>query len=96
MIEFINLLRSLSNQVNNPPLRPVHTKVKEPDVFDGSDLRKLKVFIVSLQLNFNDRPDAFCADTAKVNYAISVLSGVALDWFEPDILNPNHTCATLS
>ena len=91
MIEFVNLLHSLSNQVNNPSLLPVCTKVKEPDVFNGLDLWKLKAFIVSLQLNFNDRPNAFHADTTKVNYTISFLSGVALDWFEPDILYPNHT-----
>ena len=91
MLEFLNLLCGLSNQVNNPSLRPVHMKVKEPNVFDGLDLQKLKAFIVSLQLNFNDRLNAFCTDTAKVNYAISFLSGVALDWFEPDILHPNHT-----
>ena len=79
MIEFVNLLYGLSNQVNNPSPWPVCTKVKEPDVFDGSDPQKLKASIVSLQLNFNDRPDAFCADTAKVNCAISFLSSVALN-----------------
>ncbi|SJL06592.1 uncharacterized protein ARMOST_09934 [Armillaria ostoyae] len=63
--------------------------IKEPDTFDGSDPQKLKAFIVSLQLNFNDRPMAFTTDASKVNYAISFLSGTALDWFEPDILCPN-------
>ena len=91
MIAFINLLHGMSNQVNNPSLWPVHTKVKEPDVFDGLDLQKLKAFIVSFQLNFNNRPNAFCMEASKVNYAISFLSSMALDWFEPDILHPNHT-----
>ncbi len=58
-------------------------------MFNGSDPQKLKAFIVSLQLNFNDRPTAFVADASKVNYAISFLSSTALDWFEPDILHPN-------
>ncbi|SJL14287.1 uncharacterized protein ARMOST_17743 [Armillaria ostoyae] len=34
-------------------------------------------------------PTAFAMDASKVNYAISFLSGTALDWFEPDILCPN-------
>ncbi|SJL04354.1 uncharacterized protein ARMOST_07720 [Armillaria ostoyae] len=50
---------------------------------------KLKAFIVSLQLNFNDRPTAFATDASKVNYTISFLSGTTLDWFKPDILQPN-------
>ncbi len=44
---------------------------------------------MSLQLNFNDRPTAFVVEANKVNYAISFLSGTALDWFEPDILHSN-------
>ncbi len=87
--EFMNLLRGVSTSLNNPQPNNIHTKVKEPDTFDGSDPWKLKAFIVSLQLNVNDRPTAFVADASKVNYAISFLSGTALDWFEPDILHPN-------
>ncbi|SJL07237.1 uncharacterized protein ARMOST_10580 [Armillaria ostoyae] len=75
--------------LNNPRPNTVRTKVKEPDTFDGLDPWKLKAFIVSLQLNFNDRPTAFATDASKVNYAISFLSGTTLDWFEPDILHPN-------
>ncbi|SJL03621.1 uncharacterized protein ARMOST_06978 [Armillaria ostoyae] len=63
--------------------------VKEPNTFNGSDLRKLKAFIISLQLNFNDRPMAFTMDASKVDYTISFLSSTALNWFEPDILCPN-------
>ena len=85
----MNLLRGVSTSLNNPRTNNIRTKVKEPDTFDGSDPRKLKAFIVSLQLNFNDRPAAFAADANKVNYAISFLFGTALHWFEPDILRPN-------
>ncbi len=87
--EFINLLCGVSTLLNNPRPNNIRTKVKEPDTFDGSDPWKLKAFIVSLQLNFNDRSTAFAVDASKVNYAISFLSGTALDWFEPDILCPN-------
>jgi len=32
--------------------------------------------------------DLFKSDTAKVNYVISYLKGIALDCFEPEILDP--------
>ncbi len=85
----MNLLRGVSTLLNNPRPNNVRTKVKEPDNFNGSDPWKLKASIVSLQLNFNDRPTAFVVDANKVNYAISFLSGTTLDWFEPDILRLN-------
>ncbi|SJL08314.1 uncharacterized protein ARMOST_11677 [Armillaria ostoyae] len=75
--------------LNNPQPNLIYTKVKESDTFDSSDPQKLKAFIISLQLNFNDRLAAFATDASKVNYAISFLSGTALDWFKPDILHPN-------
>ncbi len=85
----MNLLHRVSTSLNNPRPNNIRTKVKEPDTFDGSNPWKLKAFIVSLQLNFNDRPTAFAVDANKVNYTIFFLSGTALDWFEPDILRPN-------
>ncbi len=87
--EFMNLLHRVSTSLNNSWPNNIHTKVKEPDTFDGSNPQKLKAFIVSLQLNFNDRPTAFAADVSKVNYTISFLSSTTLNWFEPDILCPN-------
>ncbi|KAJ3924502.1 MAG: hypothetical protein NXY57DRAFT_1033966, partial [Lentinula lateritia] len=64
------------------------SKVKEPEVFDGSDPRKLKRFIVNLALVFNDCPKNF-TDQRKVNYTLSYLSGSAKEWFVPDILDPD-------
>jgi len=54
------------------------TKVRESDLFDGSDPEKLHPFLVQCQLNFNDRLTAFSTDGAKVNYALSYLKGIAL------------------
>ncbi|KAK0473793.1 hypothetical protein IW261DRAFT_1569525 [Armillaria novae-zelandiae] len=88
-MEFINLLHGLTHQVNNSPQQTVHTKVKELDTFDRVDPWTLKVFILSLHLNFNNRPNAFLTDATKVNYAISFPSGVTLNWFKLDILHPN-------
>ena len=37
-------------------------------------------------LNFRDRPSAFKTGASKIQYAISYLSGPALQYFEPAIL----------
>ena len=63
------------------------SKVREPDVFDGSDTRELQAFLVQCQLNFNSKPWAFWTDASKVNYMISYLKGTALDWFEPGLMS---------
>jgi len=64
-----------------------HTKVREPDTFDGTDLHKLRTFLVQCELNFQDHPKAFTSDCARVTFAQSYLKGMALEWFEPDLLN---------
>ena len=70
------------------------TKVHEPNTFNGSDLCKLCAFLLLCKLNFQNRPKAFATDCTKVTYAQSYLRDMALEWFEPDLLNisnPN-TC----
>ncbi|KIK13648.1 hypothetical protein PISMIDRAFT_17826, partial [Pisolithus microcarpus 441] len=62
-------------------------KVREPDTFDGTEPRKLRTFLVQCELCFQDRPRAFCQDRNKVTFAQSYLKGMALEWFEPDLLN---------
>ena len=68
------------------PSESFHTKVREPNTFDGTDSKKLCTFLVQCELNFQDRPKAFRTDHAKVTYAQSYLKGMALKWFEPDLL----------
>jgi Retrotransposon gag protein len=65
---------------------PSKTKVREPDVFDGSNPKKLRTYLVQCQINFRDRPSAFYSESSKINFAISYLSGTALSWFEPVLL----------
>ena len=62
------------------------TKVRKPDTFDGTDPKKLHTFFVQCELNFQDQPKAFWTDRAKVTFAQSYLKGMALEWFEPDLL----------
>ncbi|KAG6327587.1 hypothetical protein ID866_11502 [Astraeus odoratus] len=73
-----------------PPLSArwaAHTKVHEPDTFDGTDLKKLHEFLVQCELNFHDRLQAFRSDARKVGFALSFLKGIALTWFKPDLLD---------
>ena len=41
-------------------------------------------------MNFQNRPKAFVTDHAKVTYVQSYLRGMALEWFEPDLLNVSN------
>jgi len=71
-----------------------HTKVREPDTFDRTDPKKLRTFLVQCELNFQDRPKAFHTDRTKVTFVQSYLKGMALEWFEPDLLGAGdpHNC----
>ena len=66
------------------------TKVREPDTFNGSDLHKLHAFLMLCKLNSQNRPKAFTMDSTKVTYVQSYLRGMALEWFEPDLLNASN------
>ena len=65
------------------------TKLCKLDQFDSTDPKKLRAFLIQCELNFQDQPCTFCTDRAKVTFAQSYLKGMALEWFEPDLLN-NH------
>jgi len=67
-----------------------HTKVRELDTFNRTDPRKLHTFLVQCELNFQDHPKAFASDHARVTFAQSYLKGMALEWFEPDLLNSTN------
>ena len=62
-------------------------KVQDPDTFDGIEPKKLQTFLVQCKLMFLDQPKAFHQDQAKVTFAQSYLKGMALEWFEPDLLD---------
>ena len=61
-------------------------KPKDPETFNGSDPTKLKNFLTGLQLQFNHFSESFVDSASKVNYGLSFLRGIALDYFEPDLL----------
>src|SRR6202045_1952649 len=77
----------LLREIINANKRPEMVKPRNPDTFNGLDVKKLKSFLVQCQLNFLDRPWAFRSDSHKINYVLSYLWGFALEWFEPMILD---------
>jgi hypothetical protein len=77
-------LTLLAQSLQKPHLE--NTKVHEPDSFDGSDSKKLQLFVVQCQMNFNNCPNTLSSECAKVNYALSYLKGTTLEWFEPTLL----------
>ena len=66
---------------------PQHTKICEPDLFDGSDPKKLQPFLVQLELNFCNQPNVFQLDRYKVNYKLSFLKGKVLDYFKLSLMD---------
>jgi hypothetical protein len=62
-------------------------KLREADPFDGKDPKKLRGFLLQCTLNFHARPQDFRHDSMKVNYALSFLKELALDYFEPYLVD---------
>ncbi|KAF5353008.1 hypothetical protein D9757_014929 [Collybiopsis confluens] len=86
---FLQALIGLNNTLSSMKGGETKSKVRAPDVFDESDRNKLRPFLVTVQLNINDRLQYFDTDEKKISFVLSYLSGRALSWFEPEILNPN-------
>ena len=84
-----NLIKSLSEAIKSlaesvhKDLSEFKVKIRDPDTFDGSDLKKLRGFLLQCKLNFRSKPKSFQTDQSKVNYSLSFLKGTALDYFEP-------------
>ena len=62
-------------------------KLTKPDLFDGSNPKKLCTFIFQCKLNFRDHKNLFNNEETKINYAISYLKGITLDFFKPMLLD---------
>ena len=84
LVGAVSLLARNSRRANELSSR---TQVRKPDTFDSTEAEKLRAFLVQCELNFQDCPRAFNEDRAKVTFAQSYLKGMALEWFEPDLLS---------
>ena len=69
------------DKANRP--KAVKIPIKDPEPYDGSSPDKLRNFIFQCNLVFRGRKASFPTEDSKVFYAISYLSGTALEYFEP-------------
>jgi len=85
-----NLVTAIEGLASRTQDSSSRAKCREPDTFDGSNSKKLREFLVQCELNFQNRPNSFRSNRAKVAFAQSYLKGAALAWFEPDLLNSDN------
>jgi len=71
-----------SNQTPRPNTNSRGTKACIPDIFSGTEPDKLNNFLFQCRLYFHANPAQFNTDIAKINFAMTYLTGVAQDWFE--------------
>ncbi|KIO03935.1 hypothetical protein M404DRAFT_112741, partial [Pisolithus tinctorius Marx 270] len=79
-------IKLLAHNAHTSPKSSSRTKLHEPNTFDGTDPKKLCAFFIQCKLNFQDHPQAFRTNHAKVIFSQSYLKGMALEWFELDLL----------
>jgi hypothetical protein len=89
LAEALMLITSELRRRDTPAKR---AKAKEPDTFDGSDPKKLNNFILLCNLYFRTNP-SYSNDSTKVTFALSYLRGMALEYFEPSLLETGATPA---
>ena len=71
-----------TNQTPAPNTNSRGTKARIPDTFSGTEPDKLNNFLFQCRLYFRANLVQFDTDIAKINFAITYLTGVAQDWFE--------------
>lgn len=60
-------------------------KIRDPEVFDGTDPQLLESFLSQCDLVYLTRPKQFTDDRKRIFYVISFLKGAAFDWFDPRV-----------
>jgi len=71
-----------TNQTPAPNTNSRGTKVRIPNTFSNTEPDKLNNFLFQCRLYFHANPAEFNTDIAKINFAMTYLTGVAQDWFE--------------
>ena len=74
-----------SNQTPRPNTNSRGIKAYILDTFSGTKPDKLNNFLFQYWLYFHANLAQFDTDIAKINFAITYLTGVAQDWFEVDL-----------
>jgi len=80
LVQLANTLNS--NQTPGPNTNSRGTKACIPDTFSSTKPDKLNNFLFQCQLYFHTNPAQFNMDIAKINFAMTYLTGVAQNWFE--------------
>src|SRR5258706_9924134 len=78
------------------PLAPSSTpatRIRSPDIFDGSNLDNLQPFLLQCQLTFNSYPQHYASDSSKVFFTISYLKKSALEWFKIGVMESDPRLA---
>ncbi|MBW0506284.1 hypothetical protein O181_045999 [Austropuccinia psidii MF-1] len=76
---------SVSESSRQPAFKP--PSMKAPECFDGTQFFKLRSFIQSSQLIFDNDPANFSQDRKKALYATSFIIGRAAKRIEPYLSN---------
>ena len=71
-----------TNQTPAPNTNSRGTKARIPDTFSGTEPDKLNNFLFQCRLYFHANLVQFDTNIAKINFAMTYLTGVAQDWFE--------------
>ena len=74
-------------QAAPPPIQnDGDSEAAKPDKFTGKDPRKLRSFISSCIMYFNNKPFKFKNDRQRVSYAALFLSEIGLLWWQPHLM----------
>jgi len=71
-----------TNQTPTPNTNSRRTKARIPNTFSGTEPDKLNNFLFQCRLYFCANLAQFNTDIAKINFAMTYLTGVAQNWFE--------------
>ena len=83
---FLTTLQGINTFLSRPPtMHSTKPHLKEPPTFSGTDPEKLRPWLIDIATHLSDCPDDFLTDEKKVNFTLSFLTGVAKDFFSPDI-----------
>ena len=66
-----------ANQTPGPNTNSRGTKARIPNTFSGTEPDKLNNFLFQYRLYFHTNPAQFDMDIAKINFAMTYLTGVA-------------------
>ena len=89
LAEAIMLMTEELHRHNPLSLSSKWAKTKEPDTFDSSDPKKLNNFILLCNFYFTQN-SAYSNDAEKISFALSHLRGIALEYFEPSIIDSDN------